>query len=576
MDKLKPKLFSVMKGYTKEQFAKDVVAGIIVAIIALPLSIALALASGVTPEKGIYTAITAGFVISFLGGSRVQIAGPTAAFATIVAGIVATNGMDGLIMATVMAGMILILMGVLRMGSLIKFIPYTITTGFTSGIAVTILIGQIKDFLGLKVVTEEPLIETMEKLRAVFAFLGTVNWQAVLVGMVSLVILIGWPYLPGFCKKIPPSLIAVLVSIAMVSGLRMQVDTIGDLYEISNKLPGISLPAFSLEKAGSLLPDAFTIAILAAIESLLSCVVADGMIGSRHRSNMELIAQGAGNITSALFGGIPATGAIARTAANIKNGGRTPIAGMVHAVTLLLILAVLMPYAALIPMPAIAAILFMVAYNMCEWRKFVYLCKTAPKSDIIVLVTTFVLTVVFDLVVAIEVGILLAAILFMKRMSDVTEVAGWKYTEDAASEDTDEEGGRLMEVPERTFVYEINGPLFFGAADKILDITLHEKMNCLVLRMRSVSAVDATAMHNLEQLVSKCEERKIQVIFSHVNEQPMRVMRKAGFVARVGEQNFCGHIEEALVRAGTFAGQAKKGFMECMNWNQSSVEKEKL
>lgn len=545
MDKLKPKLFSVMKTYTKEQFVKDVIAGIIVAIIALPLSIALALASGVTPEKGIYTAITAGFVISFLGGSRVQIAGPTAAFATIVAGIVAKNGFEGLVIATLLAGIILILMGFLRLGSLIKFIPYTITTGFTAGIAVTIVIGQIKDFLGLTIVTDEPLIETMDKLKGVIRFIDTINWQAVIVGVVCMAVLIGWGYLPGFCKKIPPSLIAVLVSIAMVKGLNMKVNTIGDLYEISNKLPTISIPAFSLKTVRNVLPDAFTIAILAAIESLLSCVVADSMVNSRHRSNMELIAQGAGNIVSALFGGIPATGAIARTAANVKNGGRTPIAGMVHSVVLLLILVVLMPYAALIPMPAIAAILFMVAYNMCGWRKFVHLCKTSPKSDIIVLVVTFVLTVVFDLVAAIEVGVLMAAILFMKRMSDVTEVAGWKMVDD----EDDPDSLSLRTVPKNTMVYEISGPLFFGAADKILAITLDEKMNCLILRMRSVSAIDATAMHNLEGMLAECEKKHIRLIFSHVNEQPMHVMQKAGFVERVGSENFCTHIDDALKRA---------------------------
>ncbi len=549
MDKLKPKLFSVMKTYTKEQFVKDVVAGIIVAIIALPLSIALALASGVTPEKGIYTAITAGFVISFLGGSRVQIAGPTAAFATIVAGIAAENGMEGLVLATIMAGIILILMGVLRLGSLIKFIPYTITTGFTSGIAVTIVVGQIKDFLGLKIVSEEPLIETMDKLRAVFDFIGTINWQAVIVGMVCMVILIVWQYLPGFCAKIPPSLIAVLAGIAMVNGLHMNVDRIGDLYEISNKLPTLSVPAFDINLAQKVLPDAFTIAILAAIESLLSCVVADSMVNSRHRSNMELVAQGAGNITSALFGGIPATGAIARTAANVKNGGRTPIAGMVHAVTLLLILVVLMPYAALIPMPTIAAILFMVAYNMCEWRKFVHLIKTAPKSDILVLVVTFVLTVVFDLVVAIAAGLILAALLFMKRMSDVTEVEGWKYLD----EDNDADSLALRAVPKNTLVYELTGPLFFGAADKILSITAKEDTNCLILRMRSVNALDATAMHNFDTLWETCKKKNVQLILSHVNEQPMSVMRKAGFYDKVGTENFCAHIDDALDRAKQLA-----------------------
>lgn len=543
-EKLKPKLFSVMKTYTKEQFVKDVVAGIIVAIIALPLSIALALASGVTPEKGIYTAIVAGFVISFLGGSRVQIAGPTAAFATIVAGIVARAGMDGLIIATIMAGIILILMGLFHFGSLIKFIPYTITTGFTAGIAVTIFIGQIKDFLGLTIVTEEPLIDTMDKLSADFRFISTINWWALGVGALCMVILIAWPYLPGFLNKIPASLIAVLVSSALVALCNLPVNTIGDLYTISAKLPAFSLPHADLKTIESLVPDAFTIAILAGIESLLSCVVADSMVNSRHRSNMELVAQGAGNIASALFGGIPATGAIARTAANIKNGGRTPIAGMVHSVTLLLILVVLMPYAALIPMPAIAAILFMVAYNMCGWREFVNLCKTAPKSDILVLILTFVLTVVFDLVVAIEVGLILTCILFMKRMSDVTEVSGWKYVEPE-----DDPEGTMMNVPKNTVVYEITGPMFFGAADKLLKIAVQDNAKCLILRMRSVNAIDSTAMRNFERLYKECQKKKVTLIFSHVNSQPMSIMHKAGFYEEVGADNFCTHINDAMKRA---------------------------
>lgn len=542
MEKLKPKLFSVMKTYTKEQFVKDVIAGIIVAIIALPLSIALALASGVGPEQGIYTAIIAGFLISFFGGSRVQIAGPTAAFATIVAGIVAQKGMDGLILATVMAGIILIIMGFLRLGNLIKYIPYTITTGFTAGIAVTIAIGQIKDFLGLTYPAGTVTIETMEKAEAVVKNITTLNWQALIVGLVCLAILIVWPFIN---KTIPGSLIAVIVGILMVKLLHMNVNTIGDLYEISNKLPSFHLPSVTLSDVGGILPDAFTIAILAAIESLLSCVVADSMINSKHRSNMELIAQGIGNVGSALFGGIPATGAIARTAANIKNGGRTPIAGMVHAITLVLILVVLMPYAALIPMPCIAAILFMVAYNMCGWRAFVNLCKSSPKSDIIVLVTTFVLTVVFDLVVAIEVGILLAAILFMKRMSDVTEVEGWKYVDD----EDDPDSISLRVVPEHTLVYEISGPMFFAAADKILKISVKEDTKCLILRMRSVNAIDATAMHSLEQLYDSYEKKNIQIILSHVNEQPKSVMDKAGFTKKVGSDNFCSHIDEALERA---------------------------
>lgn len=545
MDKLKPKLFSVLKNYTLAQFGKDVVAGVIVAIIALPLSIALALASGVSPEMGIYTAITAGFVISFLGGSRVQIAGPTAAFATIVAGVVAANGVEGLMIATLMAGVILILMGLLRLGRLIKFIPYTITIGFTAGIAVTIVVGQIKDFLGLTIVSEEPLIETGEKLMGVIDNIGTFNWQALLVGVVSLAVLILWPLLPGFFKKVPPSLIAVLVGIGMVMGFSMNVNTIGDLYTISGGLPKLTLPAFNgetLNIAKNVLPDAFTIAILAAIESLLSCVVADGMIGSRHRSNMELVAQGAGNIASAMFGGIPATGAIARTAANVKNGGRTPVAGMVHAVVLLLILLVLMPYAALIPMPTIAAILFMVAYNMCGWRTFVRLCKTAPLSDVLVLVLTFVLTVVFDLVVAIAVGIILSAILLMKRLADVTHVEGWKDGDD----DSD-----LMNVPANALVYEITGPLFFGAAEELLKVSVKEGKNCLVLRMNRSGLMDASALHNMEDLVATCKAHDVQIILAHVHKQPLTAMKKAGILDDIGDEFICEHINAALAKAAS-------------------------
>ena len=423
-DKLKPMLFSTMKSYTAKQFGTDVISGIIVAIIALPLSIALALASGVGPTEGIFTAIVAGFIISFLSGSRVQIAGPTAAFATIVAGIIAKNGMDGMIIATVIAGIILIIMGFLRMGSLIRFIPYTITTGFTSGIAVTIVIGQLKDFFGLTYPQGTVTIETVDKLKAFGLNFGTFNPYAFLVGAISLAILIVWPKIS---EKIPGSLIAVIAGVLIVKFSGMKVNTIGDLYTISSALPSLHIPAISFGAIKAALPDGFTIAILAGIESLLSCVVADSMINSHHRSNMELIAQGCGNIGSALFGGIPATGAIARTAANIKNGGRTPVAGMVHSLVLVLVLVVLMPYASLIPMPTIAAILFIVAYNMCQWRTFVHLCKTAPKSDILVLTITFILTVVFDLVLAIEVGMLLAMILFLKRMSEESAVVGWKY-----------------------------------------------------------------------------------------------------------------------------------------------------
>lgn len=544
---LKPKLFSVIKNYTKEQCVKDIIAGIIVAIIALPLSIALAIASGVEPQCGIYTAIAAGFVVSFLGGSRIQIAGPTAAFATVVAGIVATQGMDGLFIATVLAGIMLILMGVFKLGSLIKFIPYTITTGFTAGIAVTILVGQIKDFLGLSYAEGVAPIETMEKIEANIEAISTFSWQALLVGAVSLAILIFYPKVE---KRVPPSLIAVVVGALMVKfipALDAGVNTIGELYTIPAGLPKVDFGAidFSFEKISAVLPDAFTIAILAAIESLLSCVVADTMVSSRHNSNMELVAQGAGNIASVLFGGIPATGAIARTAANAKNGGRTPIAGMVHAVVLLLVLLFLMPYAGLIPMPTIAAILFVVAYNMSEWKRFVRVAKTAPKSDSLVMIITFALTVLFDLVIAIEIGMVLAAMLFLKRMSEEAHVTGWKYVDS----ENDKDNTELKVIPENVRVYEISGPMFFGAADKILDITFKKYTDTLILRMRAVPAVDATAMNSLETLQKQCEKRGVRLILSHVNEQPLRVMQKSGFYDKVGADNFCAHIDEALQRA---------------------------
>ena len=542
MSNLKPMLLTALKSYDKSQFVKDVTAGIIVAIIALPLSIALALASGVGPEAGIFTAIVAGFVISALGGSSVQIAGPTAAFATIVAGIVARDGMDGLVIATVLAGVFLILMGICRFGSLIKFIPYTITTGFTSGIAVTIVIGQLKDFFGVTYPEGVRPIETMEKLAAFLENIGTVNPAALIVGAVSLAILIISPYI---FKKIPGSLIAVIVGILMVKFLPLKVSTIGNLYTISNALPSFHLPIVNFEIVQAAIPNAFTIAILAAIESLLSCVVADGMINGKHRSDMELVAQGAGNIASALFGGIPATGAIARTAANIKNGGRTPVAGMVHSITLVIVLVVLMPYAGMIPMPTIAAILFIVAYNMCQWRTFLQLVKIAPKSDILVLVVTFVLTVLFDLVVAIEIGMILACLLFIKRMSEETKAESWVYTDD----DTVAVNENLRKLPAEIRVYEVSGPLFFGASDAIEHIVVEESAKCLVLRMRAVPALDSTAMNALTALTKTCESKGVTIVFSHVNEQPMKVMKKAGFVALAGEENFCPNITAALERA---------------------------
>lgn len=540
MNIFKPMLFTSLKSYSKKTFVSDLVSGLIVAVIALPLSIALALASGVGPEQGLYTAIIAGFLISFFGGSTVQIAGPTAAFATIVAGVVATHGLEGLAVATVLAGIMLVLMGIFKLGGLIKFIPYTITTGFTAGIAVTILIGQLKDFFGLTYGADVKPIETIEKVEAVIHHFGTVNLWAVLVGVLALAILIVWPKIS---KKIPGSLVAVIFGIVIVKVLghfNIQVNTIGDLYTVSSALPKFDLPSITPQLIRDVLPNAFTIAILAAIESLLSCVVADGMTGTKHRSNTELIAQGIGNVGSALFGGIPATGAIARTAANIKNGGKTPVAGMIHAAVLLLVLVVLMPYASLIPMPVIAAILFVVAYNMCQWRPFVHLVKTAPKSDIFVLVLTFVLTVVFDLVVAIAVGIVLACVLFMKRMSDTSSIKGWRYG-------TESENGKV--IPDYIRVYELEGSLFFGSADILGTITFKEYTKCLVLRMRSVSAIDATAMNALVDLYKRCEEQNIRIVMSHVNTQPMNSMIKSGFADLVGRDNFCRHIDDAIERA---------------------------
>lgn len=540
----RPKLLDDLKHYSAGQAMKDVVSGIIVAVIALPLSIALAIASGVAPEAGIYTAIAAGFLTSLLGGSSVQIAGPTAAFATIVAGIVAEKGLSGLALATVIAGVLLILMGLFRLGNLIKFIPFSITTGFTAGIAVTLVIGQLKDFFGVSYQHGEAPIETMEKATAFFSNVGTINLSAVLVGVVCLIILF---VLPHFVPKIPASLVAVLVGTAMVKGLGLPVNTIGDLYEVNGGMLHLALPQFSFSLAANVLPDAVTIAVLAAIESLLSCVVADGMVGGKHDPNTELIAQGTANIGSALVGGIPSTGAIARTAANIKNGGRTPVAGMVHSVTLLVVLVALMKYAAYIPMPAIAAILINVAYNMCGWRTFVSVAKESPKSDVIVLVMTFLLTIFFDLVVAIEFGIIAACVLFMKRMSEESGIRTWSYAE------KDENDRPLMDVPAHVSVYEFHGPMFFAVASQISQIVVKPGITCVVLRMKSVMSFDTDAIRSIRALADQCEKSGVQLVLSHVNTQPVKAMRKAGLYDRIGQENICPNITAAMQRAASFA-----------------------
>ncbi len=544
-DKLKPILFSIIKHSSKEelkeQIPKDIVAGIVVAVVALPLSIALGIASGVSPEQGLYTAIVAGFLIAFLGGSRVQISGPTAAFATIVAGIVATDGMEGLIAATIIAGIMLIFMGLFKLGALIRFVPFTITTGFTAGIAVTLTIGQLKDFFGLTYPPGTATVETTEKLAALAGNFSTVNGQACLVGVVCLAVLFLWPRVT---ERVPSSLMALLAGIALVSGLGLDVSTIGDLYVIDSALPTFHMPHFSLELFRDQFANGVTIAILAAIESLLSCVVADSMISGHHRANMELVAQGVGNIASVLFGGIPATGAIARTAANVKAGGRTPIAGMVHALVLIAVLAFLMPYAALIPVPTIAAILLYVAYGMSGWRNFAHLCCTASKGAVATLVLTFALTIVFDLVVAIGVGMLITVVLFMKMVSEETEVKGWKYYCDENSEVT-----HLRELPKSVRVYEINGPMFFGMTERIADISVKDFTRYLIIRMRGVPSLDATGMNALENLYDYCSANGVSLIFSHVNEQPMKTMRRAGFVDLVGEEHFRSCIDDAIAHA---------------------------
>ena len=526
------------RGYNSAALMKDLMAGLTVTAVALPLALAFGVSSGADAASGLITAIIAGL----LAGGYYQISGPTGAMAAILTSLVAGYGLDGVFIATLLAGILLLLAGILRLGKLTSFIPAPVITGFTSGIAVTIVIGQLKDFFGVTYPEGMPTIETMEKLKAFLAGIHTFNTDSLIVGLVCLAILI---IAPRFTEKIPGSLLAVIGGILMVQLLPLQVNTIGDLYTISNKLPSFHMPQLSFEMIQTALPDAFTIAILAAIESLLSCVVADGMINGKHRSNMELAAQGAGNIASALFGGIPATGAIARTAANVKNGGRTPVAGMIHAVVLVLILIILMPYAAMIPMPAIAAILFMVAYNMCQWRTFTELVKTAPKSDIAVLILTFLLTIVFDLVIAIEIGLLVAVLLFMKRMSDVTEVHSWKYAED----EEEAEREKLRKLSPHINVYEISGPLFFGAADVIGRIAVKDHAKCLILRMRSVPALDSTALNAMTDLYKNCEKRGITLILSHVNQQPMKVMEKAGFAQKVGQENFCENIDRAIKRA---------------------------
>jgi len=554
----KPKFFSIMNTYTKEQIIKDITAGVVVAIIALPLSIALAIASGASPEKGLHTAIIAGFLISFLGGSRVQIGGPTGAFVIIVFGIIQKYGFDGLIISTIMAGIFLIVFGLLKLGTFIRLIPYPITTGFTSGIAVVIFTTQVKDFLGLSIDKMPSGFFSMWK--AFITSMHTMNYPAVIIAFISLIVILFWPRITG---KIPGSLIAVIGASVIVYLFNIPVETIGSKFgEISSSLPSLSIPDISVEKIEQLIMPSITIALLAAIESLLSAVVADGMIGGSHKPNAELVAQGVANIASGIFGGLPATGAIARTAANVNSGGRTPIAGMTHAIVLLIMLVAFMPLAKFIPMCALAAILVNVAYNMSEWHAFKALLK-APKSDITVLLATFFLTVFLDLVIAIEIGMIFAALLFMKRMSDVAN-EGFKFTHDRVDDDDTElkyflERNKIT-LPKGIGIYEINGPFFFGAADQFLENALKYRraVPVLIIRMRHVPAMDATGLHALSRLHTKCVEVGTRMVLSGVNEQPLKTMTKAGFADKVGSENICPNFEAAVRRATEIREQDMK------------------
>ncbi len=547
----KPEILQTLKGYTRQQFTADLTAGVIVGIVALPLAIAFAIASGVTPDKGLITAVIAGFLISVLGGSRVSIGGPTGAFVVIIYGIVQQYGTTGLAVATIMAGVILVIMGLARFGSVIKFIPHPVVVGFTSGIAVIIFSGQIKDFLGLEMGAVPA--DFIEKIAAYSEHLHQLNPYAVAIGAGSLLIIMLWPRIS---HKIPGSLIALIASTAVVQIFNLPVETIGSRFgDIPSTIPAPSIVAMDFATIRNLLGPATTIALLAAIESLLCAVVADGMIGTRHRSNTELIAQGLANIGSTLFGGIPATGAIARTATNIRSGGRTPIAGVVHALVLLLIMLFFGQWARLIPLSCLAAVLVVVAYNMSEWHSFRALLKS-PRSDVAVLIITFLLTVVFDLTVAIQVGVVLAVFLFMRQMATVSNVG--VVTRELSEEDAEEDPNAIerQDVPEGVEVYEINGPFFFGAAYKFEEaMALVERQpKVRIIRMRKVPAIDSTGLHVLEEVHNNCRKLGITFIISGIHAQPLVALEQSGLLEKIGEENVLGNIDAALSRAREVLG----------------------
>lgn len=547
-----PKLFELFRNYSKTDFSTDLMAGIIVGIVALPLAIAFGIASGVTPEKGIITAIVAGFIISLLGGSKVQIGGPTGAFIVIIYGIIQEYGIEGLTVATLMAGILLVLMGVFKLGAVIKFIPYPIIVGFTSGIAVTIFTTQIADVFGLNFDGEKVPGDFIGKWLMYARHFDTVNWWNALVSFVSIFIIV---ITPKFSKKIPGSLIAIVVVTLAVYLIKVYggittIDTIGDRFSIQAQLPEAVVPALDWEAVKNLFPVAVTIAVLGAIESLLSATVADGVIGDRHHSNTELIAQGIANIVSPIFGGIPATGAIARTMTNINNGGRSPIAGIVHAGVLLLILLFLMPLAQYIPMACLAGVLVIVSYNMSGWRTFLALMKN-PKSDVTVLLITFFLTVIFDLTVAIEVGLLIACVLFMKRVMETTEISVIRDEIDPNKESDLEVHEEHLTLPKGVEVYEINGPYFFGIATKFEEIMsqLGDRPKIRIIRMRKVPFIDSTGIHNLTNLCVMSQKENIHIILSGVNDKVHKVLERSGFYELLGEDNICSNINEAVAKA---------------------------
>ena len=543
----KPKIFDTLKGYSRQQFNKDVLAGVIVGIVALPLAIAFAIASGVSPEKGLYTAVIAGFIVSVMGGSRVQIGGPTGAFIVIVYGIVQLHGVNGLIIATFMAGIMLIIMGLARLGSVIKFIPHPLITGFTSGIAILIFSSQIKDFFGLKM--DAVPADFLDKWKSYIENLGSINIYAAAIAAVTVAIILLWPKVT---HKVPGSLIGILVTTIAMQWLDLPVETIGSKFgAIPSSFPMPVIPHVDFETIKSLIQPAFTIALLGGIESLLSAVVSDGMIGGNHKSNVELIAQGTANIFSSIFGGIPATGAIARTATNVKNGGRTPVAGIVHAITLLLIMLFIGKWAALIPMATLAGILVVVAYNMSEWESFVSVFK-GPRSDVAVLLTTFLLTVIVDLTVAIEIGMVLAVFLFMRKMIKFSEVSAFTKEIDNDGNGKDQDALGNFIIPAHVEVFEITGPLFFGAAYKFKDAMrfIEKPPKVLIIRMRKVPIIDATGIRTLEEVYKESKHRGTKLILSEVHsEQVMKELQKARLLFAIGKANVTNSFKEALSRS---------------------------